>query len=124
MKQIQQHFAPQDESIFARERATAGSYLDSTPQQFAFIHFVAHGVASRTDPLDSAIILSRSTAAEDSFKLHAREIISIPSIAARYDFCLLWQRRARFCGGRIGWPCMGISTRRRTQCDWRALGSE
>jgi len=78
MAQIQQHFAPQDESIFAREHATAGSYLTSTPQQFAFIHFVAHGVASRTDPLDSAIILSRSTAAEDSFKLHAREIIQHP----------------------------------------------
>ena len=78
MAQVQQHFALQDESIFAREHATAGSYLTSTPQQFAFIHFVAHGVASRTDPLDSAIILSRSTAAEDSFKLHAREIIQHP----------------------------------------------
>jgi CHAT domain-containing protein len=78
MKQIQQHFTPQDETVFARERATAGSYLSSAPQQFAYIHFVAHGVASRTDPLDSAIILSRSTSAEDSFKLHARDIIQHP----------------------------------------------
>ncbi len=75
MKQIEQHFPPQDQTVFARERATAGSYLASAPQQFTYIHFVAHGVASRTDPLDSAIILSRSTAEEDSFKLHARDIM-------------------------------------------------
>jgi CHAT domain-containing protein/Tfp pilus assembly protein PilF len=78
MKQIEQHFPAQDETVFAREGATAGAYLASTPQQFAYIHFVAHGVASRTDPLDSAIILSRSTAEEDAFKLHARDIIKHP----------------------------------------------
>jgi CHAT domain-containing protein len=78
MKQIEQHFSPSDETIFAREGATAGAYLASAPQQFAYIHFVAHGVASRTDPLDSAIILSRSTAEEDSFKLHARDIMQYP----------------------------------------------
>jgi CHAT domain-containing protein len=75
MHEIEQHFPARDTTIFARERATAGSYTSSAPQQFAYIHFVAHGVASRTDPLDSAIILSRSTAEEDSFKLHARDIM-------------------------------------------------
>jgi len=78
MKQIQQTVATQDETVYSREEATAAAYLDSDPQRFTYIHFVAHGVASRTDPLDSAIILSRSTAAEDSFKLHAREIIRHP----------------------------------------------
>jgi len=78
MKQIEQHFAVRDQTIYAREKATAPAYLDANPRQFAYIHFVAHGVASRTDPLDSAIILSRASAAEDSFKLHAREIIQHP----------------------------------------------
>jgi CHAT domain-containing protein/Tfp pilus assembly protein PilF len=78
MKQIEQHFSAPEVTVFARERATAGSYLTSAPQQFAYIHFVAHGVASRTDPLDSAIILSRSTAEADSFKLHARDIMKHP----------------------------------------------
>src|ERR1019366_512006 len=78
MKQIEQHFSAQEAMVFARERATAGSYASSAPQQFTYIHFVAHGVASRTDPLDSAIILSRSSADEDSFKLHARDIIQHP----------------------------------------------
>jgi CHAT domain-containing protein len=76
--QIEKHFAAPEVTLFARERATAGSYLTSAPQQFAYIHFVAHGVASRIDPLDSAIILSRSTAEADSFKLHARDIMKHP----------------------------------------------
>jgi CHAT domain-containing protein len=78
MKRIEQYFGPQNEAVYAREQATAPAYLDSNPRQFSYIHFVAHGVASRTDPLDSAIILSRASAAEDSFKLHAREIIQHP----------------------------------------------
>ncbi|HMG87149.1 MAG TPA: CHAT domain-containing protein [Terracidiphilus sp.] len=78
MEQIERHFSTSEVTAFARERATAASYLTSAPQQFAYIHFVAHGVASRTDPLDSAIILSRSTAEADSFKLHARDIMKHP----------------------------------------------
>jgi len=78
MKQIQKHFSAQEVTVFARERATAGAYLASSPQKFTYIHFVAHGVASRTVPLDSAIILSRSTADADSFKLYARDIMKHP----------------------------------------------
>jgi CHAT domain-containing protein len=78
MQQIQQQVGPQNAALFSREHATPAAYLSVGPQQFAYIHFVAHGVASRTDPLDSAIILSRSSAAEDSFKLHARDIIQHP----------------------------------------------
>lgn len=78
MKQISQQFDPRSETVIAREKANPAAYLAANPQHFAYIHFVAHGVASRTDPLDSAIILSRSSAAEDSFKLHARDIIQHP----------------------------------------------
>ncbi len=78
MQKIEKHFAPADETIFARKDANSGAYLKSPLRDYAYIHFVAHGVASRTDPLDSAIILSRTGAAEDSFKLHAREIIQHP----------------------------------------------
>jgi len=78
MKRIEQQFEARSETVIAREEADPAAYLAANPQQFAYIHFVAHGVASRTDPLDSAIILSRSSAAEDSFKLHARDIIQHP----------------------------------------------
>jgi len=82
MREIEKHFAPQDAMVFARGRANAAAYLRSEPRRFAYIDFVAHGVASRTDPLDSAIILSRTRAenqaGEDSFKLYAREIMQHP----------------------------------------------
>ncbi len=78
MHEIERHFLTPEETILAGQRANPGAYTASAPQQFAYIHFVAHGVASLSDPLDSAIILSRSTPAEDSFKLYARAIIQHP----------------------------------------------
>jgi CHAT domain-containing protein len=78
INQVSQRFSAQDEVVFARERATAAAYLKSAPRQFAYIHFVAHGISSSTDPLDSAIILSPSGEAKDSFKLHARDIMQLP----------------------------------------------
>jgi CHAT domain-containing protein/Flp pilus assembly protein TadD len=83
MESVARHFSAADERIFAREQATPAAYLDSDPEQFSYIHFVAHGTASRLSPLDSAIVLSRSaasssTADTDSFKLYAREIIRHP----------------------------------------------
>ena len=78
MQQIQKHFTARDEVVFARQRATPAAYLKSDPRQFAYIHFVSHGVASRTDPLDSAIILSRASTADDGFKLYAREVMQHP----------------------------------------------
>jgi CHAT domain-containing protein len=78
MQQIRRHFLPQDETVYSRQRASAASYLESAPQRYSYIDFVAHGVASRTDPLDSAIILSRTSGGEDSFKLYARDIMLHP----------------------------------------------
>ena len=78
MKEVQKHFEPAAETVFARRTATADAYLKTVAQPYSYIHFVAHGVASRTEPLDSAIILSRTGTAEDSFKLHARDIIQHP----------------------------------------------
>ena len=78
MDQIQRHFARPRAQVFSGQQATPSAYLNSNPAQYAYIHFVSHAVASRTDPLDSAIILSRGMAAEDSFKLYARDIMEHP----------------------------------------------
>jgi CHAT domain-containing protein len=78
MASIEKHFQPKQLQVFAREQATPGAYLGSKPEQYSFIHFVAHGTANRMSPLDSAIVLSRSNAQEDSFKLYARDIIHHP----------------------------------------------
>ncbi len=78
MDSIERHFQPNQQQVLAREQATPDAYLASKPEQFAYIHFVAHGTANRASPLDSAIVLSRSNAQEDSFKLYARDIIHHP----------------------------------------------
>lgn len=78
MQEIRKHFPPQTATVFTRQQASAAAYLHSDPQRFSYIDFVAHGVASQTDPLDSAIILSRTAGAEDSFKLYARDITQHP----------------------------------------------
>jgi CHAT domain-containing protein len=76
MERIEKHFATGQQQVFARERATPAAYLTSKPEQFSYIHFVAHGTASRVSPLDSAIVLSPAGTQDDSFKLYARDIIS------------------------------------------------
>jgi len=82
MQQIEKHFPHTSQTVFTRQQANPSTYLSSAPLQYNYIHFVAHGVASRTDPLDSAIILSRSgsgtQSGEDSFKLYARDIMRHP----------------------------------------------
>ena len=103
MESVARHFPAAEQRIFAREQATPAAYLASNPEQFSYIHFVAHGTASRLSPLDSAIVLSKialskiapsktdpsktdlsetatsgGNAENDSFKLYARDIIRHP----------------------------------------------
>src|SRR6266478_2593974 len=88
MESVARHFQAAKQRIFAREQATPAAYLASSPEQFSYIHFVAHGTASRLSPLDSAIVLSKivlsksgpseGNAENDSFKLYARDIIRHP----------------------------------------------
>jgi len=75
MESIKKHFPPGWEQVFSRNQASPPAYLASKPERFSYIHFVAHGTASRLSPLDSAIVLTKANAEEDSFKLYARDII-------------------------------------------------
>lgn len=72
---VENHFPSAERVVIQRDSATPAAYLDSHPEQFSFIHFVAHGIASRIDPLDSAVILTRQN---DAYKLYARDIIREP----------------------------------------------
>ena len=60
MESIEKHFSAGHEQVFAREQASPSAYLASEPERFSYIHFVAHGTASRLSPLDSAIVLSKA----------------------------------------------------------------
>lgn len=75
MTKIESRFSKNGLTIFTGIQATPAAYLASHPSQYSYIHFVAHAIASKNDPLDSAIVLSRSNTDENSFKLYAREII-------------------------------------------------
>ena len=78
MESVARHFPADGQRVLSGKQATPAQFLESHPEQFSYIHFVAHGIASRLSPLDSAIVLSRGGADNDSFKLYAREIIQHP----------------------------------------------
>jgi CHAT domain-containing protein len=77
-KKIQTYFEPHNVAAFTGAEATPAAYLTSNPARYSYIHFVSHAVSSRTDPLDSAIILSPTSAGADSYKLYARDIMRHP----------------------------------------------
>jgi CHAT domain-containing protein len=78
MSRIESHFSAAQLSVFAGPQATPAAYVASDPRRFSYIHFVSHAVASQTNPLDSAIILSDPAGEVNDFKLYAREIIRHP----------------------------------------------
>jgi len=71
---IQKHFLPDSRTVLTQAEAIPAAYTATKPDQFSYIHFVAHGTASRLSPLDSAIVLS-TAGGEDDFKLYARDIL-------------------------------------------------
>jgi len=75
MQKVSAHFSHDQCKVLDGKRATASAYLRSEPRQFSYLHFVTHGTASRTQPLESAVILSRDG---DSYKLYARDIVAHP----------------------------------------------
>jgi CHAT domain-containing protein len=78
MQRIQEHFPPEKLTVFGQSRAVPAAYTLSGPDQFRYIHFVAHGTASRLSPLDSAVILSPAPQDSEDFKLYARDIVHHP----------------------------------------------
>jgi CHAT domain-containing protein len=59
-------------------KATPSAYRAASPESFTFLHFVAHGVAARLKPLDSAVVLASDG---EAFKLYARDIAMQPLTA-------------------------------------------
>jgi CHAT domain-containing protein len=78
MASVARHFPKAQQHVYQHEQATPAAYFDGNPEQFSYIHFVAHGIASRLSPLDSAIVLSSGGGDTESFKLYARDIIGHP----------------------------------------------
>lgn len=79
IQRIQKHFGPRA-TVLAGAQATPARYLAAKPQSYDLVHFVAHGVASRTRPLESAVILALDP--NRNYRLVAGEIARQP-LAAR-----------------------------------------
>jgi len=75
MKKVEQHFPEPHRAVLEGERATPNAYLKSNPERFSYLHFATHGTASRTRPLESAVVLSKEPTG-DTYKLYARDIVT------------------------------------------------
>src|SRR5258706_4909461 len=71
---VKRHF-PDRFTILQGAQATPHAYELANAGRYGFIHFVAHGSATRQRPLDSAVVLARDG---DSNKLYARDILKHP----------------------------------------------
>jgi CHAT domain-containing protein len=116
MKKIESHFDRSRMAVRSRQQATPATYLASNPAQYSYIHFVSHAVASRTVPLDSAIVLSKSSADENSFKLYARDIIQHPIDAKLVTISACYGNGTRFYAGEglvgLSWAFMHAGAQR------------
>jgi CHAT domain-containing protein len=77
MRAIEKRFTRR--AVLEGSKATPAAYKAASPGKFDFVHFVAHGVATRKRPLDSAVILARD--ASSRYKLLARDVIAEPLTA-------------------------------------------
>jgi CHAT domain-containing protein/tetratricopeptide (TPR) repeat protein len=75
---IEKHFPADSRTVVTQSGAVPAAYAENKPDEFSYIHFVAHGTASRLDPLDSAVVLSPSPDNPENFKLYARDIMHDP----------------------------------------------
>jgi CHAT domain-containing protein len=78
LQDVERHFPPGSQTVITRFAAIPAAYAENRPDQFRFIHFVAHGTASQLSPLDSAVILSPPPGDPAGFKLYARDIMRCP----------------------------------------------
>ena len=82
IEKVRRHFPEQGQTtVLTRSQAVPGAYANSHPDQYQYIHFVAHGTASRLVPLDSAVVLSPEHDHPETFKLYARDIARQPLTA-------------------------------------------
>lgn len=70
------HFGPGLRTVLTGAEASPQAYKQSRPQDFTYIHFVAHATANRLQPLDSAVLLSAAPGTPEIRKLYARDILA------------------------------------------------
>jgi CHAT domain-containing protein len=116
---VASHFS--DETIIDGPKATPAAYLASDPGKFSYIHFVAHGTASRLSPLDSAVVLSPQG---DSYKLYARDIVEKPLRADLVTISACYGSGSRAYSGEglvgLSWAFLRAGSRNVVAALWEA----
>jgi CHAT domain-containing protein/predicted negative regulator of RcsB-dependent stress response len=75
IKDVASHFSSDHRVVLTGAEASPEAYRLSNAGQFSYIHFVAHGTANMTVPLDSAVVLSSNREDGTIYKLYARDIL-------------------------------------------------
>jgi len=124
VERVAQHFPVGQLKVLTREQATPDAYFNGNPERYSYIHFVAHGTASRSSPLDSAIVLSKPSAGSDAFKLYARDVIRHPLQAelVTISACYSTGERAYSGEGLVGlsWAFLRAGARNVIAALWEA----
>jgi CHAT domain-containing protein len=106
LRLVRSHFS--EVTALAGAEATPQAYVAAEPERYAFIHFVAHGVATQQRPLDSAIVLASDPT---GYKLYAREILAhrLNARLVTISSCFGAGRRAYQGEGLVGlaWAFLG-----------------
>jgi CHAT domain-containing protein len=98
-------FPPSRRQIFRAEQATPHAFVAGNPEDYRYIHFVAHGTNVPLEPLESAIILSRDD--DNSYKLYARDIANLKH-PIQAELVTISSCKSGASTSDIGWP-MGLS---------------
>jgi CHAT domain-containing protein len=73
MSAIARLFPGPRRKVLEGAKATPAEYAAASPGKYDYVHFVAHGDATRRRPLDSAVILAPDAAG--SYRLRARDVM-------------------------------------------------
>ena len=98
--------------VRSRGDAQPDAYLRASPERFSLIHFVAHAVVNREEPLQSAIILSGQSS---DYRLLARDVVSTPIRADLVTISSCRSAAARSYAGEglvgLSWAFLGAGAR-------------
>lgn len=73
---IRKHLSSVRQVLYSGEQARPRVYFEANPDEFSWIHFVAHAAANQEEPLLSAVILSSAQGSD--YRLFAKDILKIP----------------------------------------------
>jgi len=105
---IEKHFRPDNEVVLTRANAVPAAYTAGQPDHFSYIHFVAHGTASRLSPLDSASCFPHPKVIRTRSSCTQERLCSNPYTPDWSPFRLVMGRASARTRGKDLWDCPGV----------------